>query len=212
VDPLDPKLVADVAARAKELLRKRMKALRGAYPAQALALRSSRIVERVAALPEFVAARNVALFWPMLEQNEVDLRELDARARAEHKGVYYPGFRRSAGGVLHTELRACGSPAELSVRGQRFFEPPPQAPAAGRGDVDLVIVPALAAALSGHRLGFGLGFYDSLLPDFRPPARAVIVAFDFQLLAEVPVMPHDVRCDLVVSDARAVSVDVLGSF
>ena len=183
-----------------------MKALRAAYPAAAVAERSARIVERVAQLPEFIAARSVALFWPMVEANEVDLRELDARARAAGKRVYYPGFRRAADEVLHSELRLTTSADELALREQRFFEPPPTAPAAARGDVELVIVPALAAALSGHRLGFGLGFYDSLLPDFRPPARAAVVAFDFQLLAEVPALPHDVPCDVVVSDARTVSV------
>jgi len=45
-----------------------------------------------------------------------------------------------------------------------------------------------------------------MLPDFRPPACAVVVAFDFQLLAELPVEPHDVACDIVVSEARTVLV------
>jgi 5-formyltetrahydrofolate cyclo-ligase len=202
VDPLDPKLVAEVGGRAKTQLRARMKALRLAYPAAALAERSARIVATVKNLPIFASARSVALFWPLLEQNEVDVRELDTLARAAQKNVYYPGFGRTADGTLSSELRLTASPDELALRGQRFLEPPVDAAVAARGDVDLVIVPALAAALSGHRLGFGIGFYDSLLPDVRPPAHAVIVAFDFQLLAELPVMAHDVACDGVVSDAR----------
>jgi 5-formyltetrahydrofolate cyclo-ligase len=206
VTPLDPKLLAELAPRAKQQLRSRMKALRGAHPEATLAERSARIVERVAKLPDFESARGVALFWPMLEQKEVDLRELDTLARAAGKRVYYAGFARSADRALGTELRLTASPAELALRAHRFVEPPPEAPAAARGDVDLVVVPALAAALSGHRLGFGAGFYDALLPDFRPPARAVVVVFDFQVLAELPVMPHDVACDVVVSDVRSVSV------
>ena len=54
-----------------------------------------------------------------------------------------------------------------------------------------------------HRLGYGAGFYDSLLPDVRPPAQAVVVAFDFQLLVDLPTLPHDVPCDWVVTDTRA---------
>jgi 5-formyltetrahydrofolate cyclo-ligase len=192
VDPLEPKLLNELGARAKMQLRARMKALRLAYPAAALAERSARIVARVASLPAFEQARGVALFWPMLEQNEVDVRELDAAARAANKRVYYPGFARTNDGT--------------AVGARRFLEPPADAPVAQRGEIDLVVVPALAAALSGHRLGFGLGFYDSLLPDVRPPAQAVIVAFDFQLLAELPVMPHDVACDFVVSDTRALPI------
>lgn len=201
--PVDPKLFGELSARAKQQLRARMKALRSAHPDAALAERSARVVERVANLPEFAAARGVALFWPMLEQKEVDVRPLDALARAGHKRVYYPGFSESPSGALFSELRLTSSPDELAVRAHRFLEPPVGAPVATRGEVDLIVVPALAAALSGHRLGFGIGFYDSLLPDFRPPARAAIVVYDFQLLAELPVLPHDVACDLVVSDARA---------
>jgi len=203
---LDPELVARMAARAKTQLRQRQKALRAAYPASALAERSAKIVARVAELPAFVAARSVALFWPMTEQKEVDLRALDALARATSKRVFYPGFRRSAEGALFTDLRLTASTDELAVRGQRFAEPLPDALVAARGDLDLVIVPALAAALSGHRLGYGRGFYDSMLPDFRPPALAVIVAFDFQLLAELPAEAHDVACDVVVSETRTVTV------
>ena len=64
MDPLDPKLVAEVGGRAKTQLRARMKALRLAYPAAALAERSARIVATVKNLPIFASARSVALFWP----------------------------------------------------------------------------------------------------------------------------------------------------
>jgi len=206
LDPLDPKTLAELGARAKVQLRSRMKALRQAYPKAALRERSARVVASVVVLPEFASARSVALFWPLLEQNEVDVRGLDTAARAAQKRVYYPGFTRAEDGKLHTALRLTESPDELAPRGHRFAEPPLDAPAASRGDVDLVVVPALAAALSGHRLGFGIGFYDALLPDFRPPARAVVTLFDFQLLAEVPTAAHDVASDCVVSDARVVRV------
>jgi len=205
LDPLDPALLAEVGARAKQQLRARMKALRAAYPAAALAERSARAVRNVANLPEFAAASAVALFWPIVAQKEIDVRELDSVARAQGKRVYYPGFATTSTGALSSELRLTSSPAELAVRDHRFLEPPAGAQVAARGEVDFLVVPALAAALSGHRLGFGIGFYDSLLPDFRPPARAAIVVFDFQLLAEVPAFAHDVACDLVVSDARSVA-------
>jgi 5-formyltetrahydrofolate cyclo-ligase len=93
----------------------------------------------------------------------------------------------------------------MAERGRRFLEPPPDAPEAARGDIDLLFVPALAVAPSGHRLGYGAGFYDSLLPDVCPPGRAVAVAYDFQLLVDLPTLPHDVACDLVVTDARTLT-------
>ena len=44
------------------------------------------------------------------------------------------------------------------------------------------------------------GFYDATLPDYRPPARALVVAFAFQLVGELPLLEHDVACDGVVTD------------
>jgi 5-formyltetrahydrofolate cyclo-ligase len=201
VEPFDPALVSALTARAKQQLRRRARATRNALPKEALAARSAQIVERVAASDAFRAARNVALFWPLVERAEIDLRELDARARAEGKALYYP-FLEGGPTSMRTGFRLSRDSAELLVREQRFAEPPPDAPEAARGDIDLVVAPALAAASDGHRLGYGLGFYDATLPDVCPPARSLVVVYDFELLAEVPSTPRDVACDLVVTDLR----------
>jgi len=202
--PFEAQNTAELAEAAKQELRKRLRALRLAHPAEALAARSRAIVTRVSALPAFASAASVALFFPMLDRKEVDLRPLDAEARRQGKRVYYP-FLERRGDALVSGFRPTGSLDDLRDCGQRFLEPPPDAPVAERGDIDLVLVPALAVAPSGHRLGYGAGFYDSLLPDVRPPARAVVVAYDFQLLVELPVLPHDVPCDVVVTDTRALT-------
>jgi 5-formyltetrahydrofolate cyclo-ligase len=207
MDPVDPRLLAEVTERAKRQIRTRMRALRGAHPPATLAERNARIVARLIALPELAEARAVACFWPMTERHEVDLRPLDAFLRERNRRVFYPGLAGGGGAALRTAMRLARSSDELVERGGRFAEPPPDAPEAGRGDVDLLVVPALAVAANGHRIGYGAGFYDAALPDFRPPALAVVVAYDFQLLAEVPTMPHDVPCDIVVTDARTLRVD-----
>jgi 5-formyltetrahydrofolate cyclo-ligase len=178
-----------------------MRALRTAHPAEALERRGKRLVARALQMPEFQAARSVALFFPMLERKEIDLREVDREARLQGKRVYYP-FLEPRGEALVSGFRLALGMDELIDRGQRFFEPPPEAPVAARGDVDIVFVPALAVAASGHRLGYGAGFYDSLLPDVCPPAVTVAVAYDFQLLAELPCLPHDVACDWILTDTR----------
>ncbi len=200
--PLDPEDLEKLRRRAKVQIRTRMRSLRAAVPAPARAARCNAIIERVSGLPVFQQASALALFWPM--SDEVDLRPLDTLARNLKKRVYYPVLDRRDGG-LFSGLALSERAEELAERGSRFAEPPPEAPRAVRGEVELVIAPALAVSADGHRLGYGRGFYDSLLPDFRPPARALIVAFDFQLLVELPLEPHDVACDLVVTDQRTLA-------
>lgn len=64
--------------------------------------------------------------------------------------------------------------------------------------VGLVIVPALAVDLAGHRLGRGAGYYDRALADVRALRCAVV--FADELADVVPHDPHDVPMDLVVTD------------
>ncbi len=198
---LDPELYRTIQLRAKKQIRQRMSALRRAIPAQALAERSRALIGRVLEMPLFEAARSVALFWPMLAKSEVDLRALDEQSRAAGKRIYYP-FMTDRGATLQTGFRLSEDPALLCEQGRGFCEPPLDAPVAAAGDLDLVFVPALAAAPSGHRIGYGAGFYDATLPEFCPPARSLIVAFDFQLMGELPASPVDVACDYVVTDKR----------
>lgn len=193
-----PELEA-LKARAKKQLRQRARAVRSAIPRAALKLRSDAIATRIDALPELAAARSVALFWPMEDRGEVDLREVGARCRQRGLRVYYPvsGETRQDSGFSQVE-----SDDELEERGRGFCEPPPEAPRASPSEIDVIVVPALGVSPTGHRLGYGAGFYDSVLPRFRPPAFAVVVAYEFEMLLEVPVFPHDVACDVIVTDAQ----------
>lgn len=190
---------------AKRRIRSRMRAVRGAIPGAALGERSRRIVASLRAHPVITSARALALFWPMLQKREVDLRELDAWARERGKALYYP-FMDPVEGGYRTGFRRVDSPEQLVDRGRGFSEPPLHLPAATAGEVDAVVVPALAVSEDGHRLGYGAGFYDSALPDVCPPAQAITVAFAFQLLVEVPHAEHDFRSNWVLTDEHAIQV------
>ena len=59
---------------------------------------------------------------------------------------------------------------------------------------DVVIVPALAVAHSGVRLGRGGGSYDRALARVRPDCRVIaLLAFDDEWRAELPTEAHDLR-------------------
>lgn len=177
-----------------------MRATRRALPPASVAARSARIVEILAQLPPLQQARSVGLFWPRAAHGEVDLRPLDTALRERGVAVYYPFMDAKGQGAFSTGFRLVQHVEQLQPRGRGFAEPAPDARTAAAGELDVVIVPALAASPDGHRLGFGSGFYDVTLPDFRPPALAVIVIFSFQLLGEIPALAHDVACDLIVTD------------
>lgn len=184
-----------------------MRALRQGFSADSLAKRSERIVEGVLGALEQVQARSVASFWPMEGRGEVDLRALDAALRLRDGQLHYPFMTPAKGGGFATGFARTDSPGELKERGRGFLEPDPKR-AVGPGEVDVVLVPALAADARGMRIGYGAGYYDATLGDVRPPAQAWIVVFDFQLMAELPNEAHDVPCDFVLTDERQLTITV----
>lgn len=194
---IDAELETTLRYRAKAVLRKRARALRGALPPGAAEARSAKIVERLAALPRLIAARSVALFYPIEGRNEVDLLALDAQLRAAGKRVAYPAIDPETRVMT---FRFVDDLATLEERGLGFREPAPSAPEAEA--LDLIVVPALQIDGRGHRIGYGAGFYDRALPRFSPPALAVGVAYGFQLVPEVPDTAGDVALGLVVTDER----------
>ena len=67
------------------------------------------------------------------------------------------------------------------------------------GTADVVVVPALAVAVDGTRLGRGGGYYDRALRHVRDDAVVVAVVFDDELLEELPSEPHDRTVSAVVT-------------
>lgn len=79
------------------------------------------------------------------------------------------------------------------------LEPEPDALPAGC-DFDLILVPGMAFDPSGGRLGRGRGYYDRFLS--RASGVVAGVCFDEQLIGEVPIDPHDIRMDVILTPSE----------
>jgi len=139
-------------------------------------------------------------------RREVDTWEIMFAALGEGRTLALP--RVEPGGRL--SLRAVRDPLHELVPGAFGIpEPAPSSPLLEPEAVDLVLVPGVAFDRRGYRLGYGGGYYDRLLADMRSPAVtarrsspavAAGLAYDFQIVDELPVGPHDQRVDLVLTE------------
>jgi 5-formyltetrahydrofolate cyclo-ligase len=68
--------------------------------------------------------------------------------------------------------------------------------------LDLVVVPGVVFDSSGHRLGYGRGFYDRALSGCRADCAKVGFAYDFQLVTTLPAAQHDKRLSALVTESR----------
>ncbi len=183
--------------KVKAELRKRLRGVRKTTPVEACTRRSSAIIAALEAHELVRRAKRVALFWPIEARHEVDLRPLDATLRARGVEVAYPAIDPDSHEMT---FRLVPDVAVLEERGLGFCEPARSAPDAA--PLDLIVVPAIAVDPSGHRIGYGAGYYDRTLPRYCPPAVSIAVAYDWQLVAEVPTTEGDVPVDWVVTDVR----------
>lgn len=71
------------------------------------------------------------------------------------------------------------------------------------GNIDLVLVPGVAFDEKGNRIGVGKGCYDAFLTVHRK-ALKIGLAFEQQIVGEVPFEEHDVPVDIVITEARII--------
>ncbi len=179
----------------KRALRSELIAARARMTQDDRAAKSLAIADRIGEVPAFRDARVLALYAPL--GTEVDSTEIARRALARAARLVYP---RSVHGDRRLVF-ARAEPGEL-VRGPLgALEPPPSAPEIPREEVDCVVMPGVAFSRDGLRLGRGGGYYDATLKKM-PRAFRLGVAFDTQVVPELPREPHDAPLDAIVTEAR----------
>jgi 5-formyltetrahydrofolate cyclo-ligase len=136
----------------------------------------------------------------------ISTRLIESRAFNEHKNImFYVAFGSEPD---------CGRALKRALKvGKRVFVPDHagvleiKQPGASRGnarDIDLVIVPAIAFDLNGHRIGYGGGWYDRFSEKVSPGTAFIGVAFEEQIVNAIPRQPHDIKLDAIVTDSRVI--------
>lgn len=72
---------------------------------------------------------------------------------------------------------------------------------------NLILVPLVAFDRRGYRLGYGKGLYDRTWEILRlknPNLKTLGVAYSIQCVERLPVEPHDMRLDAVITEEGAV--------
>lgn len=175
----------------KAEIRKQIRELKRAVPLEEKLRRSEGIMHQVEALPNFQQARTVLLYWSMAD--EVQTHDF-VNKWYKDKVLLLPCVDGD-----DLVLRRYTGP-ECMVAGEQFGIGEPTGPAFTNLDaVELIIVPGVAFDRTGNRMGRGRGFYDRLLKS-TPKALKVGVAFDFQMIEEVPVEEFDVKMDAVITE------------
>ena len=187
---------------AKRALRSRIStALKRMEPGERAAA-SARARSLLAAQTRWQTAQWVLFFAPLPE--ELDVWPLLTEALSAGKKVALPRFVAERGNY---EPRQVLDPsADLRVGHFGIREPHSGCAPLPSTRADLILVPGLAFDLHGRRVGRGKGYYDQLLKGLQGTTCGV--AFDHQIVDEVPAASHDVRLNCLLTPTRWIEVDV----
>jgi 5-formyltetrahydrofolate cyclo-ligase len=188
--------MASQTPESKRALRLQVRAqLRGMTAVQ----RSAASMQACALLEQQEAWRQARsiLFYAPLPQ-ELDVWPLLRESLDAGKTVALPRYDSAARHYIACRVQEASSDIRAGQFGIR--EPAAHCPALELGLVELVLVPGLAFDAAGRRLGRGKGFYDKLLGQVRGATCGV--AFDEQLVSEVPTESHDVVLNYVLTPTR----------
>jgi 5-formyltetrahydrofolate cyclo-ligase len=191
----------DLTSRKQLLRRECVARILSLGPAERAAQEEA-LARRHAELPGLADAPCVLLYRTAFPE-EVNTEPLLRAALARGQRLVCPKVdlkRRRLTLFAVRDLQADFTPGTLGIP-----EPAAHCPEVAPGEVDWVLVPGLAFDSRCYRLGRGAGHYDRLLPTIRPSVPRWALALDPQWMDEIPVEPHDVAIDGVISPSRLVT-------
>jgi len=182
----------------KPAVRDELKARRRAIPAERREQCSIAIAQRTLDLPEWKDAQVIFLYVAM--GSEVQTRRLIEAALQQEKTLLLPRVIKA--GIL--EAVPVSDP-DVGLSPGKFGIPAPndERVHAWSKPIDLVIAPGVAFTPDGHRLGQGGGYYDRFL-EHHPCKHIFGLAYDEQVLDKLPLEPHDIKINGVVTPTRVI--------
>jgi 5-formyltetrahydrofolate cyclo-ligase len=187
----------DVAA-AKRAIRRRMRTVLAELEPRDRREASAAACRRLVELDAWRRASCVMLYLPLA--SEIDVLAAAVQAFRGDRTVCVPHVDWDRGDMAPVAVRSFDD-AVLEADGTGVRTPVGGRPVVPDA-IDLVVIPALAYDLAGHRLGRGGGYYDRFLPRLRRDAVRVGLVFDRQLVDAIPTEAHDVAAHVVVTERR----------
>ncbi|MGQ9629826.1 MAG: 5-formyltetrahydrofolate cyclo-ligase [bacterium] len=183
----------------KKAIRRRILNERNSMDRSEIAKRSEEIARKLISSPEFESAGVVMVFVSF--GSEVRTQRILNAALSSGKRVAVPLVQDKK--IIASEL--LDPENDLAPGTYGILEPKPECvrPVPAE-EIDLIVTPGLAFDRRGYRIGYGAGYYDRFFKTTRPDAPKIAVAFDFQVLDEVPTTERDLPVDAIITERRII--------
>jgi 5-formyltetrahydrofolate cyclo-ligase len=185
----------------KSEIRRKTSAKREGLSNKARSEKSKAIMECLFEFANFRESRTV-LFYMNLG-SEVATETMIRKALEYEKFVALPWVDKKEGKIVPLKVDDLDGDLKPGYGGIR--EPiPQQCKAIPVENIDLAIIPGIAFDERGGRIGHGTGFYDRFIPNLDVTTRKVALAFECQIVAQIPMEPHDRYIDIIITEKRII--------
>ena len=185
----------DSIADQKTALRKQMLARRMEMPELDWINKSKAVTSHVLESEQYINSTTIHCFVSMNKRREVDTHSLLKTMLDDRKKVIISSTNFADGTLNQHSLEDFSA---LKENKWGVLEPV-NSPTTGISNLDLILVPLLAADLKGNRLGYGKGFYDRFLS--KVTALAFGLIFDDFILDQIPVDSFDKKLNGLISES-----------
>ncbi|MCX7904808.1 MAG: 5-formyltetrahydrofolate cyclo-ligase [Caloramator sp.] len=154
--------------------------------------KSNKIMDKIINILQEKKINNIMLYFPI--KNEVSTEKLALFCFERGIGVIYPKSIIETYTILPCQIKSFNDLEE----GEYGIPEPKTYEIVDKKDIDIVIVPGVAFSRLGYRLGYGAGYYDRFLSDYK--GTKIGVCYAFQICDSVFNEVYDVKMDAIVTE------------
>ncbi len=185
----------------KEDIRNKILSLRKSLPLEEAMKKSLKIQKILFNLPEFINAKTI-LFY-VSTKNEVKTENMIKKSLKKGKRVIVPISNVKEKTLTLSELKDFDK--ELEPGSFNILEPKKEfIRKVSPEEIDLIIVPGVAFDEDRERIGYGMGFYDKFLNSLKRRVPVIGLAYEFQIVDDIPVHDKDVTVDKIITEKRII--------
>lgn len=161
---------------------------------------SAKIVDSLYKQREWIEAKTIGITLSM--EREVNTYAIIEKAWEEGKAIVVPKCNRETRTMTFRQITNF---EQLETVYMNLREPDPSiTEEVSVEEIGLLLVPGVAFTRKGERVGYGGGYYDRYLVNYKEKTLSLV--FDFQIVSHIPVEPFDKTVQKIITEKETISI------
>lgn len=187
----------------KQLLRNELLNKRKLLSNKAILDKSNQIANRLKKFDKYQQSEKIMLY--ISTKYEVQTQKIIESAQKDNKKLYIPIIIKEKHNLIPSLVNDFNK--ELALGDLGIYQPKKEHIKEIPSKIlDMIIIPGIGFTNKGNRLGRGGGYYDRFLKKLKENCCTVALAFEIQIVKEIPLDKYDVPVDYIITEDRIIKI------